>query len=342
MRSILSFFKSLLVFIKSYYYFKTKNKYSTSGYFSMLNLFCKTGGVSNDLVSKLISLGYREKSRSSTSTHFGKYSNDKINQITEDIRENGFHVLDKKLDEETLKYFLDYSKNTIPNVRLMDEEVKLGKHSKGKVKFDENNLVALRYDYMEEELVNDAMVQELIGDPVLTAIAERYLKAEPLVDITTLWWHTDYSQLADDNAAMMYHFDMDRIKWLKVFFYITDVGPENGPHCFVKKSHKTRGIPFNFLKKGYVRLSDEEVESHYGKENIVEFIGSKGTIILEDTRGLHKGKHVEKGARLIFQIEYTNSLFGSAKPVNQIKNISSEVLMETNSTYKKLLNWYGK
>lgn len=342
MRSVLSFCKSTLVFIKSYFFFKTKGEHSVSGYFSMLNLFCKTGGISNDVTSSIISFGHKEKNIDITSKHFGSFTSEKINKITADIEENGFHILDTKLDDETIEYILNYSKTTTPDVRLMDEEVKLGMKSKGKVKFDENNLVALRYDYHEEELINDKKIQDLIGDPLLVSIAEKYLKAEPFVDITTLWWHTDYSQLADDNAAMMYHFDMDRIKWLKVFFYITDVGPDNGPHCFVKKSHKTRGIPFHFLKKGYARLGDEEVESYYGKENIVEFVAPKGTIILEDTRGLHKGKHVEKGARLIFQLEYTNSLFGSTKPVNKIKNISSEVLMKTNDTYKNLLNWYGK
>ena len=33
-------------------------------------------------------------------------------------------------------------------------------------------------------------------------------------------------------------------------------------------------------------------------------------MIVEDTRGLHKGKHVENGDRLVFQLQYTSSLFG--------------------------------
>ena len=41
-------------------------------------------------------------------------------------------------------------------------------------------------------------------------------------------------------------------------------------------------------------------------------------MIVEDTRGLHKGKHVEKGDRLIFQLQFTSSLFGKAIDCIQI------------------------
>ncbi len=44
----------------------------------------------------------------------------------------------------------------------------------------------------------------------------------------------------------------------------------------------------------------------------MEFTGEAGTIIAEDTIGLHKGKNVTKGRRLILQFEYALSMFGAA------------------------------
>ena len=36
--------------------------------------------------------------------------------------------------------------------------------------------------------------------------------------------------------------------------------------------------------------------------------------MVEDTRGLHKGKHVSRGDRLVLQLQFSNSLFGMSYP----------------------------
>ena len=43
------------------------------------------------------------------------------------------------------------------------------------------------------------------------------------------------SDKVDEHAAQMFHFDMDRPKWLKFFIYINDVNEKNGPHFFIPK-----------------------------------------------------------------------------------------------------------
>ncbi len=48
--------------------------------------------------------------------------------------------------------------------------------------------------------------------------------------------------------------------------------------------------------------------------DVIEFAAPRGTIIAEDTRGFHKGKHVERGDRLVLQIQFSNSLFGARRP----------------------------
>jgi hypothetical protein len=97
------------------------------------------------------------------------------------------------------------------------------------------------------------------------------------------------------------------MKFLKFLFYLTDVGPENGPHTYVSGSHKRK--PAALLKDG--RISDEEILRQYAKEQVVEITGPRGMIIAEDTRGLHKGKAPLSGDRLMLQIEFANSLFGT-------------------------------
>jgi hypothetical protein len=182
------------------------------------------------------------------------------------------------------------------------------------VLYDRNRPLGVRYDFREQDLIDHPDVQQLMSDLSLLAVAQEYLGSAPVLDIVAMWWHTAFSASADKAAAQLYHFDMDRVKWLKFFFYLTDVTPETGPHCFVAGSHRRGKTPRALLKKGYARLTDGEVRSFFNDADLIEFTGPKGTIIAEDTRGLHKGKHVTRGHRLMFELEFTNSLFGGALP----------------------------
>ena len=85
---------------------------------------------------------------------------------------------------------------------------------------------------------------------------------------------------------------------------------KNGAHSFISGSNRSFGIPAELLKGYYIRLNDRDVFQFYAPEDRIEFTGLRGTIIAEDTRGLHKGKHVQAGDRLIFQLQYCNSVFG--------------------------------
>jgi hypothetical protein len=135
---------------------------------------------------------------------------------------------------------------------------------------------------------------------------------------------------------------MDRIKWLKFFVYLTDVGPDNGPHSFVEGSHRSGEVPASLLQKGYSRLTDDEVGATFSSDRFVEFVAPRGTVIAEDTRGLHKGKHVTRGDRLIFQMQFSNSLFGGDYPPSRIAEVNNEGLAEMINRFPRLYSNYVK
>ena len=68
-------------------------------------------------------------------------------------------------------------------------------------------------------------------------------------------------------------------------------------------------------------VSDAEVEANFGIPNMLEICGKRGTILAVDTRGLHKGKDLTKGKRLLFQIEFANSMFGQYYPPSVKPNL---------------------
>jgi hypothetical protein len=118
---------------------------------------------------------------------------------------------------------------------------------------------------------------------------------------------------------------MDRIKWLKFFIYLTDVQANNGPHCFIEGSHRTRGIPSALLARGYARIPDADVFEHYPKTAEVRFLAPRGTVIAEDTRGLHKGLEVLGGDRLMLQLQFSDSLFGAPYARSHFRTLSPEM-----------------
>jgi hypothetical protein len=81
---------------------------------------------------------------------------------------------------------------------------------------------------------------------------------------------------------------------LKIFFFLSDCSEENGPHDFVRGSHRNLGV-----LNGKRYFSDEEVDRAYplgSAERLVSIVKA-GTVIIEDTRGLHRAQLPQAGFR---------------------------------------------
>ena len=203
---------------------------------------------------------------------------------------------------------------------------------KKKSSFDASNPISLRFQFRNEQLINDPLIQEIAFDPSLVRIATKFLGTKPILDIISMWWSLPFSSDAADKAAQKYHFDMDRFKFMKFFFYLNDVGPDNGPHCYVKGS--TSHIPKPILADR--RIEDEEIAENYKAIDIKELMGSAGTIMAVDTRGFHKGKTLSTGKRLLLQLQFSNSVFGAPRsPITNTKLSpkSAQLKVEKPRTY---------
>ena len=295
-------------------------------YQALIRLFCQTGGRVNDLLSSVISHIAPPLDFGSAKGIVGNLQTQELDEIVRTLKTDGYYVFPQKLPEDVCARLVEYAKSTECLVRLTEEEASRGSRSERAV-YDPVHPRGIRYDFTQQQVINISDVQALLADRSILAVAQAYLGARPVADVTSMWWHTAYSDQPDAEAAQFYHFDMDRIRWLKIFIYLTEVGPDNGPHCFIAGSQRTSGIPPELLSKGYVRLTDEEVSQHFPAERMKEFNAPAGTIIIEDTRGLHKGQAVRRGDRLMLQLQFSNCLFGGAYPPSKFENIASADLV---------------
>jgi hypothetical protein len=277
-----------------------------TAYFAMLEAFSITGGITNDLVSRILRHPRQQFSRAGLLSSLNRDSG--IN-LLEELRQKGYVVFPGLLDEDTCEKLTNFALSIPGQARGIDEG---DVHQPSNGLYQRLNPKSVIFQYDASLIIENVIIQDLLTDNSILNLVQEYLGSAPIIDIVTLWWSTAYKAVPDKNAAQYWHFDMDRPKWLKVFFYLTEVGPENGPHSFIEGTHRNGGIPFSLRSKGYTRLTDEEVECHFSAEQIKDFTGSRGTVIIEDTRGLHKGNHLTAGDRLILQFEYCSSLFGGS------------------------------
>ena len=298
--------------------FLISNKTPPRAHQRMIGLYCLTGGYSNDFLSWAIGLFERPYDFSNASGILGNMGDKKRRDpVVSALRERGYYVFENRVPEDLCNQLLHFATSHPCKTRRMDGDP-LGKPVAAI--YRRRAPQAVHYDFDTQDLLDNRDVQRILADVSFAAVAQDYLGTRPVADVLSMWWHTDFSDKPDSEAAQYYHFDMDRPKWLKYFIYLTDVKTTNGPHSFVAGSHKSGRMPPSLLRKGYARLSDEEVGREFDGKDIIEFAAPRGTIIVEDTRGLHKGKLVEEGDRLMLQIQFSNSLFGGFYPKRSLGN----------------------
>lgn len=310
-------------------------------YNSMVRLFCLTKGYSSEIIHKVITL-FRKPYKLSD-RHIGllgDFSKKNIKDIVKQLNDDGYYIFENRLSNEIVDNLVKFARETDSFVRpytsdgsaVVDRE---------KMQFDSKNPQTIRYDWHATQLLENKEVQKLISDEVILAISQEYLGCVPIIDGVRMWWNTTYSKEPNSEAATMYHFDMERLKWFKVFVYLTDVTHENGPHTFIKGTHKVGALPYELLKQGYVMSEDKEIYKYFDKKQEVVYTAPKGTVIIEDTKGLHKGTPVKKGDRLIFQMQFSDCMFG-INPDASLPNEKIKELKEAISKYPKVYENYNR
>lgn len=307
----------------------TVKKNTNYGHQGLIGLFCSTSGKSTKLFHNVIKFFNKPYSFEKESVGvLGKVNKEALETISKELSSNGYYIFKNKLSEETcdslIKFALETEAYVRPETNFNNDTTSILKLEKQKI--NRNNPIAIRYDFLPHELIQNVEIQKLLADMSLISVAQEYLQCKPKTDVMGMWWHTAFSKKESSESATMYHFDMDRIKWLKFFFYLTDTTKENGAHQFIAGSHNGN-IPNKFLDKGYARLDSKEVIDCYGKNREITYEAPCGTIIAEDTSGLHRGLPVQKGDRLVFQIQFSNSLFGAESKTTKIdrENVCSEL-----------------
>ncbi len=307
-------------------YYKLFKQTKNFFYQSMVRLFCTTGGVSNNLINYFTSI---KKVSDKTST------NEDLNKKINTIKNNGYFIEENFLDERECDNILKFCTNNKLDIRPSENQN--WESNLRSVNFEPNNFEAVMYELPKKKVLMNKSICNIIFSEKILSICQEYFDSQPIFDHASLSISTSYSKSPDSKAAQLFHFDLDRPKWLKFLIYITDVSLDNGPHVFVEGTHKDNGIKKSLLSMGYERISDKIIKEIY-KDDVKTFNKKKGTLIIEDTRGLHKGDIVKSGFRCLLNIQFNSSNYGTdiVKQAIPEENINKEFFDKNKHIYQNL------
>ena len=160
----------------------------------------------------------------------------------------------------------------------------------------------------------------------LLDVANAYLRLQAKLSYVDLWYTAQQPATDERVASQNWHVDFDDRHLLKAFVYLSDVGADHGPFEYVPGSQpggRHHGVR-PWVPMGYGRVPDEDVTSSVSADEIATFVGSKGTLILCNTSGLHRGGFATAGPRVLATATYC-----SPASLKALSNRNFESTLET-------------
>ncbi|WP_156918794.1 hypothetical protein [Synechococcus sp. CC9616] len=180
----------------------------------------------------------------------------------------------------------------------------------GHGKYSDGNRVETEYLHNVSSL---SSVRRLCSDSQLNTLVSLYLGAPAYLYECEAWWQYPQGNSHRPSNAQLWHRDRDDFHELKLFFYVTDVDQECGPHAFIPHSHNPSTISIAFDDVDYPLVSgrsssfiDDDHLQHLGLlVSPKVWLGKAGTCFLEDPRGYHRAYLPTLKPRLMFSLVWT-------------------------------------
>jgi hypothetical protein len=140
----------------------------------------------------------------------------------------------------------------------------------------------------------------------LIDIATAYLQLWSKLEYVDMWYSLPVGEGAERKASQIWHRDFNDSHLLKGFLYLADVDERSGPFEYVPGSQP--GGPHAGIHPwepmGVGRISDKELAKHVSPGDVRTFTAPKGTLILCNTSGLHRGGFAEASPRVLAAVTF--------------------------------------
>lgn len=206
---------------------------------------------------------------------------DEEKKIVESLESNGVAILEDFFTEEECQSFNEHFDH------LDSRYIR---------KYDNDSRV-----YGIEKL--DKAYEDFHNSDFFKKIGESYV-GEELIIQTTMAAKITYDKEIKHGSGGGWHRD-SFAKQYKAIAYTQDCHASNGPFQYLQGSHKLEKV-IDLIRRrdgavaaNYPRYMDEEVKAFMSLHNykLLTAVAKKGTVILVDTRGIHRGSPIKQGER---------------------------------------------
>jgi hypothetical protein len=274
-----------------------------SSHLAQINLYCKTNGRLQELTSLISQFADNAFERELYSSTLSPLKLDQLSILLAQLIEYGYAAWPSLLPSSSLAKIL--TKFHSSRQWSIVNERGISQSFSGFIRCCDTGLVkAASHVSLDEQWLID-----IAFDFQLKLIVDTYLRGSAHLVSAQLWLsRPGGNAVASDQAAQLFHYDLDSHKWLKVFVYLNHVTEETGPHCAVLGTHAPDAKNRSLLAMKYARISDDQIKSLQPQE-IRTFTGPAGTVLIGDTKAYHKGMKVQRGERMVLQLLYSCSSF---------------------------------
>jgi ectoine hydroxylase-related dioxygenase (phytanoyl-CoA dioxygenase family) len=219
------------------------------------------------------------------------------------FKKDGIIVFDQLADASTVSRIREYLMEK-PVYNWVDAEF----NGQEKTPLDLRDVPIIKQTklkYFDADIAQCADIIALANSDKILPLVSAYLGCKPTIVTMSSWWTKAGPDSSEKFYDDMFHRDVDDYKFVKLFVYLSDVGPENGAHCFIRGSHNSK----NLTKRQI--LTDDDINQKFDKNDILALSGKSGTGILEDTWGIHRALPCVKGERLLLHFLYGLTSFNA-------------------------------
>lgn len=209
------------------------------------------------------------------------------------FKKNGYVILDKKLDPNICDKIVDSFEKCVSENNTWQDETK----SDTRLFYAQN--------YIDE-------INEILDDKLFNSISTKFYGKK----INNKFSLMNKVVPIKDNLGSGggWHRDSPTSHQLKVLIYLSDVNKGNGQFQYIENTYKKLNIFKGILRYKWgskYRFTEKEISQYLKDFNlkIIDIIGQKGTIVIVDTKGIHRGSPIEVGKRYaIFNYYYKNNI----------------------------------
>ncbi len=211
-------------------------------------------------------------------------SNEEEKHIVNEIREKGYYVVENV-------YPIDWCEKAIAEINVIIDRY--------------NDQIWQDDAKSDHRLFGADKVSDLINNFYNDEFARRILQTYEGIEVKdgfTLGARLDHKP-GNIGSGGGWHRDHAKTKQSKSILYLTDVSIEHGPFQYIEESHKSLKVYADSNKYNLDpfqnRFEDEQVEKLIQAEpaRLKTLTGNAGTMILADTRGIHRGMPIQKDVR---------------------------------------------